>query len=359
MNFEIGIFTLGEVDHDPVTGARPDARQRLRDIIELAEAAEHAGLTVMGVGEDHGADVVAAAPLVLLSAIAGRTRLLRLTTAVTVLPAADPLRLYEQVAMLDNISGGRAELIVGRGASARVRRALGLGDEDPDALFERRLDQLLQVLESSPPTFDGGLGRHPGELAVEPRPLQPRLPVWVGSSGSDRSVERAGRLGLPLALLRTHGPWAAARPVVGTYRRALRAAGRDPSTPVGLGVPGFVARSAERARELSHPYFAAGARSHGPVRPEDPRWTRAEYDRECAPEGSLVVGDVDEVVRKILAQHRGLGHERLLLRLDAGGMPHHLALEAITLLGTEVAPRVRAALGAGPAAEGLSPPGTP
>ena len=126
MNFEIGIFSLGEVVPDPVTGTRPDSRQRLRDIIEQAEAAERAGLTVIGVGENHGTDVVAAFPVVLLSAIAGRTHLLRLTTAVSVLTAGDPVRLYEQIAMLDNISGGRAEMIVGRGASQRVLRALGL-----------------------------------------------------------------------------------------------------------------------------------------------------------------------------------------------------------------------------------------
>lgn len=345
MAFEIGIFSLGEVARDPATGARPDSRQRLRDIIEQAETAERAGLTVMGVGENHGTDAVAASPVVLLSAIAGRTRLLRLTTAVSVLTAGDPVRLYEQIAMLDNISCGRAEMIVGRGASARVLRALGLEEEDHDALFEQKLLQLLQVLETTPGTFDDRIAGGAVELDLQPRPLQSGLPVWVGSAGSLPSVVRAGALGLPLALLRTHGPFAGSVPAVAAYRRALEESGRDVATPVSLNVPGFVARSAEQARELSYPYFAAGARSHGPVLEEDPRWSREEYDRECAPEGSLVVGDVDEVVAKIVAQQRALGHGRLLLRMDAGGVPHHLAREAITLLGTEVVPRVRAALG--------------
>ncbi|MGX5356840.1 LLM class flavin-dependent oxidoreductase [Kocuria sp. KH4] len=345
MAFEIGIFSLGEVAQDPVTGARPGTRQRLGDMIEQAEAAERAGLAVMGVGENHGTDVVAASPVVLLSAIAGRTTRLRLTTAVSVLTAGNPVQLYEQIAMLDNISGGRAELVVGRGASARVLRALGLEDRDQDALFEQKLRQLLELLETSPSTFDGRLVGREAELDLQPRPLQARLPVWLGSSGTLRSVVRAGELGLPLALLRTHGPLAEARPAVAAYRRALDGSGRDPDTPVSLNVPGFVARTPERARELSYPYFAAGARSHGPVLARDPRWTREEYDRQCAPAGSLVVGDVDEVVAKILAQREALGHGRLLLRMDAGGVPHHLALEAITLLGTEVVPRVRAALG--------------
>lgn len=344
MNFEIGIFSLGEVVPDPVTGTRPDSRQRLRDIIDQAEAAEGAGLTVMGVGENHGTDVVAASPVVLLSAIAGRTHLLRLTTAVSVLTAGEPVRLYEQIAMLDNISGGRAEMIVGRGASLAVLRALGLEVEDHDALFEEKLRQLLTVRETDPVTLAGPLARAV-ELDLEPRPLQPCLPIWVGTSGTPASVARAGALGLPLALLRTHGPVAEAVPVVAAYRRSLEESGRDAGTPVGLNVPGFVARTPAQARELSHPYFAAGARSHGPVHPEDPRWTRAEYDRECAPDGTLVVGDVDEVVAKIVAQQRALGHERLLLRVDAGGIPHHLTLESITLLGAEVVPRVRAALG--------------
>jgi len=345
MSFEIGIFSLGEVAPDPVSGARPDSRQRLRDIIEQAEAAEDAGLAVMGVGENHGTDVVAASPVVLLSAIAGRTRRLRLTTAVSVLPAGDPVRLYEQIAMLDNISGGRAEMIVGRGASERVLRALGLGGQDPDALFEEKLLQLLQVLETSPVTFDGALTRHAAELDIEPRPLQEGLPLWVASSGNLRSVVRAAALGLPLALLRTHGPYAEAVETVAVYRRSLGEFGRDTATPVSLNVPGFVARTTEQAREASYPYFAAGARSHGPIVPEDPRWSRAEYDRECSPEGSLVVGDVDEVVAKIVAQQRALGHERLLLRMDAGGVPHPLTIDAIALLGTEVLPRVRSALG--------------
>ena len=171
MNFEIGIFSLGEVVPDPVTGTRPDSRQRLRDIIEQAEAAERAGLTVIGVGENHGTDVVAASPVVLLSAIAGRTHLLRLTTAVSVLTAGDPVRLYEQIAMLDNISGGRAEMIVGRGASQRVLRALGLEQQDHDALFEEKLRRLLTLRETSPPTFAGPLARDGVELELEPRPL--------------------------------------------------------------------------------------------------------------------------------------------------------------------------------------------
>ncbi|MEX5258672.1 LLM class flavin-dependent oxidoreductase [Kocuria sp. CPCC 205263] len=345
MNFEIGIFSLGEVVPDPVTGTRPDSRQRLRDIIEQAEAAERAGLTVIGVGENHGTDVVAASPVVLLSAIAGRTHLLRLTTAVSVLTAGDPVRLYEQIAMLDNISGGRAEMIVGRGASQRVLRALGLEQQDHDALFEEKLRRLLALRETSPPAFAGPLAQDGVELELEPRPLQPCLPIWLGSSGTPASVARAGALGLPLALLRTHGPFAGAVPVVAAYRRALEASGRDVGTPVGLNVPGFVARTPAQARELSHPYFAAGARSHGPVEPADPRWSREEYGRECGPDGTLVVGDVDEVVAKIVAQQRALGHQRLLLRMDAGGVPHHLVLESTTLLGAEVVPRVRAALG--------------
>ncbi|WP_424346419.1 LLM class flavin-dependent oxidoreductase [Kocuria sp. CH-021] len=345
MNFEIGIFSLGEVVPDPVTGARPDSRQRLRDLIEQAEAAERAGLTVMGVGENHGTDVVAASPVVLLSAIAGRTHLLRLTTAVSVLTAGDPVRLYEQIAMLDNISGGRAELIVGRGASRAVRQALGLAQDDHDTVFEEKLRQLLRVRETDPVTLAGPLPQHGVDLDLRPRPLQPCLPIWLGTTGTPASVARAAALGLPLALLRTHGPFAGAVPVVAAFRRALEESGRDVRTPVSLSVPGFVARTPAQARELSHPCFAAGARSHGPVRPDDPRWSREEYDRECGPAGTLVVGDVDEVVTKIVAQQRAIGHERLLLRMDAGGLPHHLALESITLLGAEVAPRVRAVLG--------------
>ncbi|GGG54938.1 luciferase [Kocuria dechangensis] len=344
MNFEIGIFSLGEVAPDPATGSRPDNRQRLRDIIEQAEAAEHAGLAVMGVGESHGSDVVATSPVVLLSAIAGRTRLLRLTTAVSVLTVADPVQLYEQISMLDNISAGRAEMIVGRGASEPVLRSLGMEGPDSDAIFERKLLQLLQVLERNPVTFDGALTPHVADLAIEPRPLQERLPVWVACSGTVRSAVRAAELGLPLALLRTHGPISDAVPLVEAYRQALGESGRDTATPVSLNVPGFVARTAQQAREATYPYFAGGTRSHGRIRSEDPPWTREEYEQECEPGGSLVVGDVDEVVGKIVEQQRALGHQRLLLRMDAGGIPHHLTMEAIALLGTEVVPRVRAAL---------------
>ena len=267
MNFEIGIFSLGEVVPDPVTGTRPDSRQRLRDIIEQAEAAERAGLTVIGVGENHGTDVVAASPVVLLSAIAGRTHLLRLTTAVSVLTAGDPVRLYEQIAMLDNISGGRAELIVGRGASQRVLRALGLEQQDHDALFEEKLRRLLTLRETSPPTFAGPLARDGVELELEPRPLQPCLPIWLGSSGTPASVARAGALG------RQHGDDVARQPgalprvdgdVVAPTHEVLHGHGRVHLQPALVGRTDGVEHVGEHADAHRRPL-------PGPGRAERPR----------------------------------------------------------------------------------------
>lgn len=338
---ELGLTTFVELSPDPRTGHVITPEQRFRDMIAEAELAEQVGLDVYGVGEHHRPDFIASAPAVALAAIASRTRRIRLTSAVTVLSSDDPVRVFQDFATLDLLSGGRAEIMAGRGSFVESFPLFGQDLRDYDELFTEKLDLLLRLRESERVTWSGRHRPAFTDLGVYPRPVQDPLPVWIAVGGTPASVVRAGTLGLPLMIAIIGGLPERFAPMVQLYRDAAARAGRDPATlKVGINAHGFVADSSQAAADTFHgPY----TRVMGRIGAERgwPPMTRQQFDAMRGPGGSLVLGDPEEVAEKILAQHRLFGHDRMLLQFSVGTLPHADMLRAIELFGTRVAPIVR------------------
>jgi probable LLM family oxidoreductase len=324
---EIGVFTFADVRD----GADPG--QRLREVLEEAELADAVGLDVFGVGEHHRPDFAASAPAIVLAAAAARTQRIRLTSAVTVLSSAVPIRLYQQFATLDLVSGGRAELMVGRGSFIESFPLFGFDLRDYDRLFEEKLAELLHIRESGT-----SLSGH----AVHPRAAQDPIPVWVAVGGTPESAVRAGSLGLPMALAIIGGLPERFRPFVELHRRAAAEAGLE-APALSINSHGYIADSAERALDESYPYVSAAMNRIGRERGWPPL-ERSDYDAAATLRGANFVGTPEQVVEKILFQHELFGHERFLVQFTIGGIPHEGILRSIELLGREVAPAVRTAL---------------
>lgn len=342
---EIGIYTFAETALDPETGRQQGAGQRLRDLLEEIELADQVGLDVFGVGEHHRPDYAVSAPAVVLGAAAARTRRIRLTSAVSVLSSDDPVRVFQDFATLDLLSGGRAEIMAGRGSFTESFPLFGQDLADYDELFSEKLELLLRLGESERVTWSGRHRPAIEDRGVYPRPLQDPLPVWIAVGGTPASVVRAGTLGLPLALAIIGGAWARFEPMVALYREAAARAGHDADAlPVSINSHGFLAPDAAEAADTAFPPFAEVMTRIGRERGWPPT-TRQRFDGEITPAGALFVGSPEQVVEKILAQHRVFRHQRTLLQLTVGPMPHAQVMRAIELLGTEVAPAVRRELG--------------
>jgi probable LLM family oxidoreductase len=339
---EVGVYTFAELAPRPGGGPAP-AQQRMRDLLEEAALADQAGLDVFGVGEHHRPDFAVSAPAVALAAIGARTERIRLTSAVSVISSDDPVRIFEEFSTLDLLTGGRAEIMAGRGSFVESFPLFGYALEDYDELFAEKLELLLALRSGEHVTWSG---RHRPALAglgVYPRPVQDPLPVWIAVGGTPRSVMRAGTLGLPLAVAIIGGAPARFGPLVDLYRDAARAAGHDPATlPVGINSHAYVAETSQRAAAEFYAGYSAMMNRIGRERGWPPM-TREQYDALRAPEGALIVGSPAEVTEKILAQREIFGHDRVLLQMSVGTMPHAQVLRAIELLGTEVAPALRAA----------------
>lgn len=346
MAFELGIYSFGEITPDPLTGAVPTARQRIRDYIEQASLADQVGLDVFALGEHHRSDFAVSATSVVLAAIAEHTDGIRLSSAVTVLSSDDPVRVFQQYATLDLVSGGRAEIIAGRGSYLESFPLFGYDLADYDALFAEKLELLLALRDHNPVTWSGRFRPALHNADVAPRPLQQPLPVWVAVGGTPASVVRAGTLGVPLALAIIGGPLARFVPFARLYREAAHDAGHDPGElPLALNSPGFVATTSQAARDVSYPYFDRGMLENFHERGRGFHTPRDAYDAQSGPQGALVVGSPQEIIDKIGHQHELFGHRRLLIQLGFGGVPQKDMLRAIELLGTEVAPVVRRELG--------------
>ncbi|MGV9678287.1 LLM class flavin-dependent oxidoreductase [Nocardia sp. NPDC003482] len=334
---ELGLTTFAE-RHAVGDRPAPSAGERLREVVEEAVTTERAGLDVYGVGEHHRADFAASAPAVVLSAIAGRTERIRLTSAVSVLSSDDPVRLYQQFATLDLISNGRAELMAGRGSFTESFPLFGQDLGDYDELFAEKLDLLLRVRGDEPVTWSGRFRPALTDTVVYPRTDRP-LPIWIAVGGSPESVARAGLLGLPLAIAIIGGQPARFRPLVDLYHRALEQGGHEPQ-PVAVHAHGYVADSeAEAVADFYEPYATAMSglgreRGWGPM-------TRAQFDALRSPAGSLFLGAPDQVAEKIADIRDTLGLDRFMLHPSVGTLPHEKILHGIELLGEKVAPQVR------------------
>jgi probable LLM family oxidoreductase len=336
---EIGIYSFAEIAPDPATGAQVGAGQRLRDLLEEIELADQVGLDVFGIGEHHRPDYTVSSPSTVLAAAAALTRQIRLTSAVTVLSSEDPVRAFQQFTTIDHISDGRAEIMVGRGSFIESFPLFGYDLSDYDGLFSENLDLLLRLRDTNRISWSGTHRAPLADVVVYPRPER-RIPIWIAVGGSPPSVVRAGTLGLPMALAIIGGRPARFAPIVNLFRESAKNAGHASAPPVSINSHGWIAGESQRASDEAFVPFAATMSRIGAERGWPPT-TRQQFDAECAPDGALFVGSPQQVIDKILYQHEVFGHDRFLLQLTVGPMPHDRVLRAIELLGTRVAPVVR------------------
>ena len=333
---QLGIYTFGELGDDPDAGAR-----RLAEVLEEAELADRVGLDVFGVGEHHRPEFLVSAPAVVLAAVAASTRRIRLTSAVSVISSDDPVRVFQEFSTVDLLSGGRAEIMAGRGSFIESFPLFGYDLQDYDVLFAEKLELLLELREQERINWSGAYRAALGDIGVYPRPVQRPLPVWIAVGGTPASVVRAGSLGLPLALAIIGGLPERFAPLVTLYRDAAGQAGHDPAeAPVSINSHAYVADTGERARDEFYPSYAAMMNRIGRERGWS-EMTRAQFDALCSPRGALIVGSPQEVVEKIRFQRELFGNTRFLAQMSVGPMPHTGVLRSIELFGTEVAPALR------------------
>jgi len=338
---ELGVYTFAETGRDPRTGEVTDPGTRVRNLLEEIELADQVALDVFGVGEHHRPDYAVSSPAVVLAAGAARTRRIRLTSAVSVISSDDPVRVFQDFATLDLLSDGRAEIMAGRGSFTESFPLFGFDLDDYDELFSEKLELLLTLREHERVTWSGRHRPALRDAGVYPRPQQQPLPVWIAVGGNPESVIRAGLLGLPMALAIIGGLPERFAPLVKLYREAAAHGGHDPaSLPVSINSHGFIADDARRAADDWFPAYADVMGRLGRERGWPPL-TREQYDASISLRGANLVGDPQRVAEKILFQHELFGHERFLLQITVGTLPHREVLRAIELLGTEVAPVVR------------------
>jgi probable LLM family oxidoreductase len=339
---QIGVDSFGAVISDPATGLTVSPLQRMDNLLDEIVLADQVGLDVFGIGEHHRSEFVDSAPPVILGAAATRTKNIRLTSAVTVLSAADPVRIFQEFATLDLISHGRAEIVAGRGSSIEAFPLFGFDLDDYDSLFSEKLELLLKIREN---TRVHWTGRHRAPLtgqAVYPRPLQNPLPIWVGVGGTPESFVRAGTLGLPLMVAIIGGEPKRFRPLIDLYREAGRRAGHSAEKlVVGLHAIGFLGDTTQEAADDFYPGYAHAFTEIGKERGW-PSATRAQFDALRGPTGALIIGDPEKVAEKILYMNEALGGlSRITFQMGVSALPHEKMLRSIELLGTGVATIVR------------------
>ncbi len=338
---ELGLATFADVT--PGAGP-PRVAQRLHDLLEEVELADQLGLEVFGLGEHHRPDYAVSSPPVALAAAAARTRSIRLSSAVTVLSSADPVKVFQDFSTLDLLSGGRAEIMAGRGSFIESFPLFGYDLEDYDDLFAEKLELLLALREAERVTWAGRHRAALHDVGVYPRPLQQPLPVWIAVGGSPESIVRAGRLGLPLMLAIIGGAPARFKQLVDLYREAVRQGAADISeVAVGINSHTYVAATSQQAMDDFFPAYAPVMNRIGRERGWQPL-TREQFERACGPEGHLLVGSPAQVTEKILAEHELFSHDRFLGQISVGTLDHEKVMRATELFASEVAPAVRAAL---------------
>ena len=341
---EIGIDSFAAILPDPATGRIPAPAERLANLLEEVEVADRVGLDVFGIGEHHRPEFLDAAPAIILAAAAARTTDIRLTSAVTVLSAADPVRVFQEFATIDLIAKGRAEIVVGRGSFGEAYPLFGFQADDYDSLFAEKLDLFLKLRETTHLRWSGRYRPALTGQGIYPRPYQDTFPLWVGVGGTPQSFVRAGTLGLPLMVAIIGGEFRRFRPLVDLYREAGRRAGHPPERlKVGVHAIGFVGATTQEAKDAFFPgwqyMFTEIGRERG--------WsaaTRAQFDAMCGPQGAFLIGDPATVAAKMLAAGEALGGvSRITFQMSAASLEHSAMTRSIELLGSQVAPVVRLA----------------
>lgn len=338
---EIGIDSFAAMFNND-TGTSVNDKDSMAQLLERIEQADRVGLDIFGIGEHHRKGFLDSAPALILAAGAARTQRIRLTSAVTVLSAADPVRVFQSFATLDLISKGRAEMVVGRGSFIESFPLFGLELDDYDALFSEKLALLLEIRKKEFVTWSGKFRPALNNQAIYPRPLQDPFPIWIGVGGTPASFVRAGQLGLPLMVAIIGGETHRFRPLVDLYREAGKKAGYPPDQlKVGLHSLGYVGETTKEAVDDFYPGYAAGMTKIGRERGWQPM-TRASFEAQRGPKGALLVGGPEEVAEKILRHSEALGGlSRVTFQMDSASLPHDMLMRSIELIGERVAPVIR------------------
>jgi probable LLM family oxidoreductase len=336
---QVGIDSFAAWDD---AGMSVSPSERLRKLVKQIEYADQIGLDVFGIGEHHRREFLDSAPAVILAAAAARTQRIRLTSAVTVLSAADPVRVFQEFTTLDLLSQGRAEMVVGRGSSIEAFPLFGFRLEEYDSLFEEKLDLLLNIRDNEHVYWSGKYRPRLDGQGVYPRPLQNPLPIWRGVGGTPESFVRAGSLGLPLMVAIIGGETRRFRPLIDLYREAGRQAGHSPDKlKVGIHSLGYIAESTQEAVDDFFPGYAHTMTEIGKERGWQ-RMTRGSFDAQRNSQGALLVGDPEEVVEKIIRHSKALGGiSRITFMMNPASLPHAKLMRATKLIGTRVAPALR------------------
>ena len=336
---EIGIDSFASAMYGSNSLSSVDAMEQLLDRIAFAD---EVGLDVFGIGEHHKKEFLDSATAVILAAAATRTKRIKLTSAVAVLSAADPVRVYQSFATLDLISKGRAEMVVGRGSSVEAYPLFGFSLNDYDELFKEKLNLLLKIRDQESVTWSGKFRAPLNNQSVYPRSLQTKLPVWLGVGGTPESFARAGSLGLPLMVAVIGGETHRFKPLVDLYREAGARAGFTPEQlKVGLHSPGFVAATNDEAIAQYYPGYAELWTKLGRERGWPPV-TQSQFNGLIAPKGVLVVGGPEQVAEKLISHSKALGGiDRFTFQMDNAGLTHQQLMQSIQLIGEDVIPLVK------------------
>lgn len=342
---ELGISSFADMSPDPITGRKVTAEERITQLLEEVKLAEQVGLDVFAVGEHHRPDYAASSPAVILGAMAAVTKKIRLSSSVTVLSSDDPVRVFQDFATIDALSGGRAEIMAGRGSFTESFPLFGYSLNDYDTLFSEKLDLLLKIRGQEKISWKGKHRAAIDNLGIYPRPVQNPLPVWIAIGGTPESVQRAATLNLPMMLAIIGGTPDRFAPYVKYYRDISKQLGHDSSTlQVGINSHTYIADTSQQAADEFYPAYADVMTRIGGERGWQPM-QRAHYEMMREPHGALLVGSPQQVIDKILYEYELFKHTRFLAQIGVGTMPHDKLLRAIELFGTVVAPAVRKAIG--------------
>ncbi|MEX0684875.1 MAG: LLM class flavin-dependent oxidoreductase [Balneolales bacterium] len=336
---ELGIYTFAETTPDPTTGKTISASERLHHLIEEIQLADQEGLDVFGIGEHHRSEYTASSPAVILAAATRQTKNIRLTSAVSVLGSDDPVRVFQDFATLDLLSNGRAEIMAGRGSFIESFPLFGYDLSDYNELFSEKLELLLKLRESAHITWSG---KHRPPLTgqgVYPRPIQNPIPIWIAVGGTPESAVRAGKYGLPMALAIIGGRPEQFAPMAELHKKAGKESGYD-SLPLSINSHGYIAETTQQAADDAFPAFATTMDKIGRERGWPPM-TRQQFDASIALNGANFVGSPQDIIDKILYQHKIFGHQRFLLQFSVGTLPHDKIMKSIELFATKVAPVIR------------------
>ncbi|MEO6489987.1 MAG: LLM class flavin-dependent oxidoreductase [Ferruginibacter sp.] len=342
---EFGLITFADMKPDALDGRDLNGYQRIRDLLEEIRLADELGLDVFGVGEHHRPDYAVSAPPIILGAAAAITKNIKLTSAVTVLSSDDPVRVFQQFATVDLLSGGRAEIMAGRGSFIESFPLFGFDLKDYDDLFIEKLDLLLQINKSQPISWKGKHRPALENLHVYPKPYQTSIPIWIAAGGTPASAVRAATLGLPLMLAIIGGMPEQFIHFINLYKETAKRSGKDISQlQFGVNNHFYVGDDSQKAADEFYPYYATMMTRIGKERGWPPL-TRQQYEYSRSPKAALMVGSVQQVIDKILYEHELFGNTRFLAQASVGNIPHPMIMRSIELFGTKVVPAVRKAIG--------------